>query len=214
MPMEVQLMIANCVDEKDVLTLNSTCRALSSLVQPVMASTFSSDRTFDFSDEGMAALPALSERITWAPYLKTLIIVHNGTTKSIGCHQVLATALKNFGAFGKLTSLGVRHGGYQGDFEHHKLRAYVCIRGFLENILASAMTAELPIRNVIFDIGIPQTSMTATFSDVPGFTVLWHRSDLCSKSTRSLPSWTRSMQCLFLRSIAASGSARWASKVQ
>jgi hypothetical protein len=187
-------MIANCVDEKDVLTLNSTCRALSSLVQPVMASTFSSDRTFDFSDEGMAALPALSERITWAPYLKTLIIVHNGTTKSIGCHQVLATALKNFGAFGKLTSLGVRHGGYQGYFEHHKPRAYVCIRDFLENILASAMTA--------------------TFSDVPGSTVLWHRSDLCSKSTRSLPSWTRSMQCLFLRSIAASGSARWASKVQ
>lgn len=98
-------MIANCVDEKDVLTLNSTCRALSSLVQPVMASTFSSDRTFDFSDEGMAALPALSERTSSAPYLKTLIIVHNGTTKPIGCRQVLAIALKNFGAFGKLTSL-------------------------------------------------------------------------------------------------------------
>jgi hypothetical protein len=50
--------------------------------------------------------------------------------------------------------LGIRHDEYQGYFEHHKPRAYVCIRGFLENMLASAKTAELPIRNVIFEIGI------------------------------------------------------------
>jgi hypothetical protein len=154
MPTEVQFMIAKLVDKKDLLTPNSTCRALSSLVQPVMASTFGSDRTFDFSDDGMTALLALSERTTWAPYLKTLIIAHNGTTKPTGCHQILAAALKNFGAFKNLTSLGIRQGGYQGYFEHHKPRAYVCIRGFLENMLASAKTAELPIRNVIFEIGI------------------------------------------------------------
>jgi hypothetical protein len=154
MPTEVQFMIAKLVDKKDLLTPNSTCRALSSLVQPVMASTFGSDRTFDFSDDGMTALLALSERTTWAPYLKTLIIAHNGTTKPTGCHQILAAALKNFGAFKNLTSLGIRQGGYQGYFEHHKPRAYVYIRGFLENMLASAMAAGLPIRNVIFDIGI------------------------------------------------------------
>jgi len=73
MPPEMQLMIANRVEEKDVLTLNSTCRALRSLVKPLIASLFGSVRTYHLSEEVMAALLALSKDTISAPYLRTLI---------------------------------------------------------------------------------------------------------------------------------------------
>jgi hypothetical protein len=107
LPIDLQVMIANHADKKDVLALNSVSRTLYSLVQPVLASIYSSDRTFPFSEEGMAALLAPSKRDSWAPYLQTLIIVREGIAEPASCHKVLSEALRNFGVYGKLTTLGI-----------------------------------------------------------------------------------------------------------
>jgi hypothetical protein len=144
LPIELQVMIAKSADKKDVLALNSVSRTLYSLVQPVLASIYSSDRTFPFTEEGMAALLSLSKRDSWAPSLQTLIIVHEGTAEPASCHKMLFEALRNFGAFGKLTALEISLAQYHGSFAYTK--------GFLEKILKSALEAKLPINSIIFQL--------------------------------------------------------------
>jgi hypothetical protein len=119
LPIELQVMIVKRADKKAVLALNSVSRTLYSLVQPVLASIYSSDRTFPFSEEGMAAL--LSPKM-------------------------LFEALRNFGAFGKLTALEISLAQYYGSFAYTK--------SFLEKILKSALEAKLPINSIIFQLGV------------------------------------------------------------
>jgi hypothetical protein len=146
LPIELQVMIVKRADKKAVLALNSVSRTLYSLVQPVLASIYSSDRTFPFSEEGMAALLSLSKRESWAPSLQTLIIVHEDIAEPACCHKMLFEALRNFGAFGKLTALEISLAQYYGSFAYTK--------SFLEKILKSALEAKLPINSIIFQLGV------------------------------------------------------------
>jgi hypothetical protein len=146
LPIEVQLMIAHRVNEDDVLALNATSRALHLLVQPLIASIFSTHRTFNFSEVGMAELLTLSRRPSWAPHLGTLIISHDGIIQPASCHEVLLQALRNLGAYGKLSSLGVSLAQYQG--------SSVYVKSFLEKTLTSASGAGLAVSNVIFQLGV------------------------------------------------------------
>jgi hypothetical protein len=59
---------------------------------------------------------------------------------------VLSEALKNFGVYGKLTTLGIslsQHHGSSG-----------CSKSFLEKMLGSALDARLSITSIIFEVGV------------------------------------------------------------
>ncbi|KAH0042860.1 hypothetical protein KCU78_g697, partial [Aureobasidium melanogenum] len=155
LPTEIQLMVVACVDDKDVLTLNSTCRAMHLLLKEVIASIFASDRTYQLSIPGMTALLRLSMNGFDARFLKTLILVHSGRQQPPIYYDLLHKALQNLGSFGNLQSIGVRHADDGVDFESDKQQAHRCIKHFLEEtLLKSALEAELPINNIIFEVGI------------------------------------------------------------
>lgn len=155
-PPEVQLMIADRVEEKDLLALNLSCRAMHSLVEPVIASIFGSIRTFDLSREGMDDLLTLSEDDVRAPYLKTLIIVHDRTTTPISHLRRLAQALKNFSAVSKnLVTLGVRRSAQQDTSPPPGARPYLHVKHFVRQLLAAAKRAGLRVNNVTYELEVP-----------------------------------------------------------
>jgi hypothetical protein len=151
----MQLMITNHVDERDILTLNSTSRALHQLLKPAMASIFGTVRTFHLYPQGMASLLALSEDAICAPYVETLIIVQDGTTDATMHSRVLIKALKNFGAFKTLTTLCVRHNERRTSFAPNKRQAYACVKDFVEEMLLLAKDAGLLVSTVMFEIEVP-----------------------------------------------------------
>lgn len=153
LPPEIQLMIARCVDEKDVLTLNLTCRPLRSLLEPVIADIFGSDRSFHLSIPGMSALLHFSMDTVTAPYLRTLVIFHPGARQSASCYRLLHKALQKFGAYGKLQSIGVRHVDDGVNFVSDKQLAHDHIRLFLDETMnRSAREAGLLFKNIIFEV--------------------------------------------------------------
>ncbi|KAG9605385.1 hypothetical protein KCU77_g757, partial [Aureobasidium melanogenum] len=135
LPPEVQLIVVDCVDDKDVLRLNSTCRYMHLLLKAVIARIFASDRTFQLSIPGMTALLRLSMNEFDARFLKTLIVVHSGRQQSPSCYNLLHKALQNLGSFGNLQSIGVRHADDGVNFESDKQQAHRCIKHFLEETL-------------------------------------------------------------------------------
>ena len=156
MPPEMQLMIAKRVEEKDVLTLNSTCRALRSLVKPLIASLFGSVRTYHLSEEVMAALLALSKDTISAPYLRTLIIVHDGTTTPLSLFKTLSEALEHFSMVSKnLTTLGVRRPSPQNTPGAHTTEADFHIQAFVGQLLAAAKRAKLLVSSLVFELEVP-----------------------------------------------------------
>lgn len=157
LPPEIQLMIVGCIDDPGLLTLNLTCRAMRETLKPVIAATFAADRTFQLSIPGMTALLRLSMDAFNASYLKTLILVHSGRQQPAACYKLLNKALQNLGSFGRLRSIGIRHADDGVNFEPDKQQAHRCIRHFLEEtLLKLALQAELPINNIILEIGIGQ----------------------------------------------------------
>lgn len=155
LPPEMQLIIANHVDEEDVLALNLTSRALRQLVRPVMASIFGSVRTFSLYPQGMASLLALSEDAICAPYVKTLIIIHDGTTDATMHSRVLIRALENFSAFKTLTTLCVRHNERRTSFAPNKRQAFSCIKDFVGEMLLLSKHAGLLVSTVMFEFEVP-----------------------------------------------------------
>ncbi|KAH0286111.1 hypothetical protein M436DRAFT_78161 [Aureobasidium namibiae CBS 147.97] len=156
MPPEMQLMIANRVEEKDVLTLNSTCRALRSLVKPVMALIFGSVRTYHLSEEGMASLLELSKDTTSAPYLRTLIIVHDGTVPPLSLFKTLSEALEHFSIVSKnLTTVGARRSSRQNTPGAHTIAADFHIQAFAGQLLATAKRAKLLVSSLVFELEVP-----------------------------------------------------------
>lgn len=155
LPPEMQLMITNHVDETDILTLNPTCQALHQLVKPVMASIFGTVRTFPFYPQGMASLLALSEDALCAPYVKTLVIVHDGTTDATMHSRVLSKALENFSTYKTLTTLCVRHNERRTSFAPNKRQAFSCIQAFVGELLLLAKDAGVLVGSIVFEIEVP-----------------------------------------------------------
>ncbi|KAH0373773.1 hypothetical protein KCU65_g393, partial [Aureobasidium melanogenum] len=157
LPTETKLTVVSYVDDKDLLTLNSTCRAMHQLLPEVIASTFAADRTYQFSIPRMTDLLRLSMDNFDPRFLKTLILLHPGRQAPPSCYNLLHKALQNLGSFGKLQSIGVRHADDGVNFESNKQQAHRCIKLFLEETLLKwALEAKLPINNIIFEVGIGQ----------------------------------------------------------
>lgn len=145
-------MIANRVGEKDVLTLNSTCRALRTFVKPVMASIFGFIRTCNLSEQGMAALLTLSRDTACAPYLRTLILLHGGTATPLSLLKTLAEVLKNFSMVSKNHSnLSIRCSTRQHNSGANEIQADFHIRTFARQFLATAKRAELLVSNLVLE---------------------------------------------------------------
>ncbi|KAG9697816.1 hypothetical protein KCU95_g3338, partial [Aureobasidium melanogenum] len=153
LPTECQLIVVSYVDDKDILTHNSTCRAMHQLLPEVIASTFAADRTFQFSIPGMTGLLRLSMNNCDARFVKTLILTHSGRQQPPSCYPLLRKALQNLSPFGKLQSIGVRHADDGVNFESDKQQAHRHIKHFLEETLLKwALDADLPINNIIFEV--------------------------------------------------------------
>lgn len=156
LPAEVQLMVMDCVDDKDLLTLSLTCRTIHDLLEPVIASVFGADRSFELSESGMVALLRLSGDPVAAHHLKTLIIIHSGQQQPVLHYEVLHVALEQLGTFRRLHSIGVRHAATNANrFEPDIELAHDRIRDFMRKVLLKlALKSGLPIKNVVFEIDI------------------------------------------------------------
>ena len=104
----------------------------------------------------MAELLALSRDTSSAPYLKTLIIVHDGTATPLNLMRTFAKALENFSMVSKnLATLGVRRSTRQTHPEAHETEADIHLSTFTRQLLAIAKRADLLVSTLVFELEVP-----------------------------------------------------------
>lgn len=108
LPPEIMPMVTAYLQGEDVLNLQLTDRRMNSLTTAALYRIFFSERHFELSSRGFEHLYALSVH-PHPRHVKTVIIRFKIKSKPTAKYlTLLDRAFRNFGKYGKLSSIGVR----------------------------------------------------------------------------------------------------------
>ncbi|THV65894.1 hypothetical protein D6D28_08762 [Aureobasidium pullulans] len=172
LPPEIMLMVTAYLQGGDVLNLQLTDRRMNSLTTDALYRIFFSERHFELSSRGFEQLYALSVH-PHARHVKTVIIRFKIKSKPTAKYlTLLERAFRNFGKYGKLSSIGVRRDQSVAHQQHFVIskRSHAIMREFLvARMIPAASKAKLPLESIIYDFEVPkdQNSSDRPWTFVP-----------------------------------------------
>ena len=159
LPPEIMLMVTAYLQGEDVLNLQLTDRRMNSLTTDALYRIFFSERHFELSSRGFEQLYALSVH-PHARHVKTVIIRFKIKSKPTAKYlTLLDRAFRNFGKYGKLSSIGVRRDQSVAHQQHFVIskRSHAIMREFLvARMIPAASKARLPLESIIYDFVVPR----------------------------------------------------------
>ncbi|THY69911.1 hypothetical protein D6C87_09376 [Aureobasidium pullulans] len=159
LPPEIMLMVTAYLQGEDVLNLQLTDRRMNSLTTDALYRIFFSERHFELSSRGFEQLYALSVH-PHARHVKTIIIRFKIKSKPTAKYlTLLDRAFRNFGKYGKLSSIGVRRDQSVAHQQHFVIskRSHAIMREFLvARMIPAASKAKLPLESIIYDFEVPK----------------------------------------------------------
>ncbi|CAD0012852.1 unnamed protein product [Aureobasidium pullulans] len=159
LPPEIMLMVTAYLQGEDVLNLQLTDRRMNSLTTDALYRIFFSERHFELSSKGFEQLYALSVH-PHARHVKTVIIRFKIKSKPTAKYlTLLDRAFRNFGKYGKLSSIGARRDQSVAHQQHFVIskRSHAIMREFLvARMIPAASKAKLPLESIIYDFEVPK----------------------------------------------------------
>ncbi|TIA80523.1 hypothetical protein D6C76_03147 [Aureobasidium pullulans] len=167
LPPEIMLMVTAYLQGEDVLNLQLTDRRMNSLTTDALYRIFFSERHLELSSRGFEQLYALSVH-PHARHVKTVIIRFKIKSKPTAKYlTLLDRAFRNFGKYGKLSSIGVCRDQSVAHQQHFVIskRSHAIMREFLvARMIPAASKAKLPLESIVYDFEVPKDQ---TGSDRP-----------------------------------------------